>query len=65
VKRRDKENMTIHIKNHISYPTTKAEMVKACNNMSDISEDDKDWFIITLPECNYNSADEVINAIGW
>ncbi len=61
----DKENMMMHIKEHISYPITKSEMVKACNNMSDIAADDKDWFIKTIPEGNYDSADDVIGALGW
>ena len=65
VKRLDKENMMTHIKEHISYPTTKAEMIKACNDMSDIAADDKDWFTETLPEGNYGSANDVISAIGW
>ncbi len=60
----DKDNMTTHIKEHISYPTTKTEMIKACNDMADIQADDKEWFIKTLPEGNYESADEVIKALG-
>lgn len=60
----DKENMTNHIKEHISYPNTKEEMIKACNDMVDIQADDKAWFIKTLPEGNYESADEVIKALG-
>jgi hypothetical protein len=60
----DKENMTKHIEEHIIYPTTKIEMLKACNNMSEITEDDKDWFYKTLPEGKYSSADEVLKALG-
>ncbi len=60
----DKANMISHIKNHISYPIAKSEMVKACNNMSDIQADDKTWFTKTLPEGNYESADDVISALG-
>ena len=59
----DKKNMTMHIKDHISYPTSKSEMVKACNNMSDIADDDAAWFTKTLPDGNYNSADDVISAL--
>lgn len=60
----DKENMKMHINDHISYPTTKAEMIKACNDMSDIAANDRDWFTKTLPEGNYESANDVIHALG-
>jgi hypothetical protein len=64
VKKLDKDNMVKHIKEHIEYPSAKAELVKACNNMSDIAEDDRAWFSKNLPDGTYNSADEVMNALG-
>lgn len=53
-----------HLKNHQSYPATKEDLVKECNNLSDFSEEDKKWFIDKLPGGTYNSADEVIQALG-
>ncbi len=59
----DKANAISHLKEHQSYPATKAELVAECNNLSDFSSADKDWFAANLPEGTYNSADEVIKAL--
>ena len=53
-----------HLKTHQSYPATKAELVAECNNLSDFSESDKTEFMEKLPEGTYNSAEEVMKAVG-
>ena len=53
-----------HLKTHQKYPATKADLVAECDNLSDFSEEDKKEFGEKLPEGNYNSADEVIVALG-
>ena len=53
-----------HFKTHQSYPATKEELVKECNNLSDFSEEDKKWFVEHLPEGTYDSADDVVGALG-
>ncbi len=53
-----------HLKMHQSYPTTRDELVKECNELSDFSDADKKWFEKNLPEGAYNSAEEVMNALG-
>lgn len=60
----DQANAIMHLKEHMTYPANKAQLVAACNNMSDFSEEDKKSFAEKLPEGNYNSADEVIQALG-
>lgn len=54
-----------HLKNHQSYPATKADLVAECDSLSDFSEEDKKEFAQNLPGGTYNSADEVIKALGW
>jgi len=49
---------------HQEYPATKKELVEACNALSDFSEEDKQWFEQHLPEGTYNSAEEVMQALG-
>lgn len=61
---KDKNKMMTHIKEHIDYPTTKQGLIDACNGMSDISDEDKELFKKNLPERSYESADEVIEALG-
>ena len=53
-----------HLKNHQKYPATKAELVAECDSLSDFSEEDKKEFASKLPGGTYNSADEVIQALG-
>jgi hypothetical protein len=60
----DAANAKKHLKDHQSYPATKEELVAECDNLSDFSDEDKKWFIKNLPEGTYNSAEEVIKALG-
>ena len=53
-----------HLKTHQSYPATKVDLVAECDNLSDFSEEDKKEFTDKLPEGTYNSAEEVIKALG-
>ena len=61
---KNKQGAMDHLKSHQSYPASKAELVKECNDLSDFSADDKAWFMEHLPEGTYNSAQEVSQALG-
>lgn len=61
----DKANVMAHLRDHQAYPATKEQLVAECNNLSDFSPEDKNWFASNLPEGTYNSADEVVKALGW
>lgn len=50
--------------NHVSYPASKQDLVEACEKMSDVPKEDKDWFMKALPEKTYGSADEVKQTLG-
>lgn len=54
-----------HLKNHQTYPASKEDLVKECNNLSDFSEADKMWFEEHLTEKIYNSAEDVMKELGW
>lgn len=58
------EDMKMHIREHVTYPSNKSELVAACNQMSDIPEAERNWFAQELPEGNYASPEEVINALN-
>ena len=60
----DVNNAIMHLKEHQQFPATKEELVKTCNSLSDFSESDKKWFEDNLPDREYNSAEEVIKALG-
>lgn len=57
-----KKEMMEHL-NHVDYPASKDDLVKACNEMSDMPEEDKKWFKENLPDRMYNTAAEVEQAM--
>jgi len=52
-----------HLKNDVSYPVTREELLKACNNMSDVATEDRQWVEKALPEGSYRNAADVIRAL--
>ena len=52
-----------HIKNHVDYPASKQQVVAACNNMSDVPSEDKEWVSKSLPEQTYKGPEDVVNAL--
>lgn len=60
----NKQGVIDHLKSHQSYPATRAELIKECNDLADFSAEDKTWFMDHLPEGTYNSADAVMKALG-
>lgn len=61
---KDKVAVLEHLQKHQTYPATKEEMVKTCQQLSDFTKEDKQWFEDNLPEGTYNSAQEAILALG-
>ena len=53
-----------HLKEHQEYPATKKELVEACHGLVDFSDEDKKWFTKHLEDKKYESADDVIEALG-
>lgn len=60
----DIDNVKSHLKMHQKYPATYDELVKECDDLKDFSNEDKKWFRETLPRKTFNSADDVIMALG-
>lgn len=60
----NKENVMGHLKNDQKFPATREELLEECNHLSDFTKDDKEWFMKSLPDGTYNSAEEVMAAIG-
>lgn len=48
---------------HLSYPSTKSEIVAACNKMAEMPEADRKWIADNLPEGRYERPEDVIRAL--
>lgn len=54
-----------HLDQHLSFPSTGEELKKECDNMSDVSPEDKEEFDRMIDnEKMYNSLDEVKKDLG-
>ncbi len=52
-----------HIKNDVSYPASKADIMRACSGFSEVSQDDRDWFELNIPDRTFETPEEVIIAL--
>jgi hypothetical protein len=52
-----------HIKNHITYPASTQQVIDACNNMSDVPDEDKEWVARSLPNQTFPGPQDVVNAL--
>jgi hypothetical protein len=52
-----------HLKNHVTYPASRSQVVAACSDMSDLPAEDRDWVAKNLPEGNYRTPAEVMTAL--
>jgi hypothetical protein len=52
-----------HLKNHVKYPASRAQVVAACNQMSDTHPGNGDWVSKNLPEGTYKAPSDVLNAL--
>ena len=48
---------------HVDYPTTKKEIIKACNKMTDVPRSYREWFDRNLPERSFKNREEVIGTL--
>jgi len=59
-----KTKMSRHIEDDIeNWPASCSDIVMACNNMSEFSMDEKDWFAKNLPHGLYKTSGDVKKAI--
>jgi len=59
-----KRELTSHIREHVSYPTSKKAIVEACSNMAHVPDTARQLVTSQLADKQYNSADQVLKALG-
>lgn len=60
---KDKKEVLTHLTEHITYPASKEDIMKACEDMSDVPEKDKEWLKSALANKVYQDAEEVQEAL--
>ncbi|HTM44521.1 MAG TPA: carboxymuconolactone decarboxylase family protein [Polyangiaceae bacterium] len=59
----DAQRAVAHLRQHIQYPASRAQVLAACANTPEFSSAEKQWFSDNLPDRTYASADDVIAAL--
>jgi SAM-dependent methyltransferase len=59
----DLDKIEAHLRTHQQYPATRATLIAACFDLQDFSEIERTWFLGTLPDATYESADDVLAAL--
>lgn len=60
----DMKKVTQHLKEHQTYPATRAELLASCNELADFTPSEKRWYADHLPVGTYKSAADVLKAIN-
>ena len=60
----DMKKVTQHLKEHQTYPATRAELLASCNELVDFTPSEKRWYADHLPAGTYKSAADVLKAIN-
>ena len=55
--------VSAHLKDHVSYPATRAQILAACAQTPEFTEGEKAWFAARLPDGTYKSATEVLRVV--
>ena len=59
----DLKQVETHLKQHQTYPATRAELLASCKGLMEFNDGEKAWFAAHLPEGTYKSSAEVLNAL--
>jgi hypothetical protein len=59
----DLKQVEAHLKQHQTYPATRAELLASCKNLMEFNDGEKAWFAAHLPDGTYKSAAEVLKAL--
>jgi hypothetical protein len=59
----DIKQVETHLRQHQTYPATRAELLASCKNLMEFSDGEKAWFAAHLPEGTYKSSAEVMKAL--
>jgi hypothetical protein len=59
----DLKQIEAHLKQHQTFPATRAELLASCKGLMEFNDGEKAWFAAHLPEGTYKSAGEVLKVL--
>jgi len=59
----DLEKTRSHLREHVKYPATRAEVLAACADTPEFTPAEKAWFSEHLPDGSYATADDVLRSL--
>jgi len=59
----DRAKVVAHLREHVSYPVSRVDLLKACADTPEFTAGERKWFEAKLPDRAYKSADEAITAV--
>ena len=59
----NREKALAHIRQHVTYPATREQILQACAQTKEFAEGEKQWVADNLPEGSYPNADAVIRVL--
>jgi len=59
----NREKAVAHIKQHVTYPATREQILATCAQTKEFAEGEKQWVADNLPEGSYSNADDVIRVL--
>lgn len=57
------QELTAHIRSHVTYPITRKDFLAACENMSHVPSATVKWVAENLPDRTYQSSEEVLHTL--
>jgi hypothetical protein len=59
----DMKKVETHLKQHQTFPATRAELIATCNQCPEFNDGEKAWFAAHLPEGTYKSPAAVLKVL--
>ena len=60
----DLKKISARLRDHQTYPASRAELLVTCFGLEDFSPEERKWFIATVPEGKYTSAQQLLAVIS-
>ena len=64
-KMHNRSEVIAHFREHQKYPAQREDLISACENLSDLEPEDRQWLHESLSEKKYKTVGDVLDKLGW